>query len=287
MRPTADHVFVQGSTHQVCQDYAYSHVSVSTGHLLGAFAIAADGCSSSPHTDVGARLLALEAGLMAACDVDLSDVGTARKVYRDVLVPWAIRGASCLDATLLVAQAIPGRDLLRVVAWGDGVLVRRRRSDGGLEVVRISFLGPGGEPSDYPVYLAYFADERRLASVLARSPVRRLETWDLASGQPSQVAVEAVQGAPAFAWTGSVEQYDLVVILSDGVDTFYRKVESGTWKHPERVGLVDVIEPLVRFHGAGPFVQRRVTRALRDLARGGITHADDLSVAAIHVGDEP
>ena len=283
MQLAADHVFVQGSTHQVCQDYSYT----STEHSP-AVAIVADGCSSSPHTDVGARLLALEAGLVSARGVDMIDVGTACAMYGSARahVPWAIRDVDCLDATLLVAQAFPATGILRVVAWGDGVLVRRRRADAGLEVVRVSFLGPNDKPSDYPVYLAYFTREDRLHTVLERSPFRRVETWDLAAGQPPQVSVESVRDNPVFVWSGEAEQYDLITLLSDGVGTFYREVESGTWKHPERIGLSEVIEPLVSFRGAGPFVLRRVTRALRDWAREGITHADDLAVAALRIGGE-
>src|SRR5437868_4207156 len=47
----SDCAFQIGAAHTVCQDYAVAHSGVP------AYAILADGCSSSPDTDIGARLL--------------------------------------------------------------------------------------------------------------------------------------------------------------------------------------------------------------------------------------
>ncbi len=53
-----------GSTHKMCEDYALTNDRFNPGNptapgpIIGTpFAILADGCSSSPHTDFGARLL--------------------------------------------------------------------------------------------------------------------------------------------------------------------------------------------------------------------------------------
>ncbi|MCA9708502.1 MAG: hypothetical protein KDK70_21815, partial [Myxococcales bacterium] len=63
--------FAIGDTHVVCEDFACAgHTEAGAG-----FAVVCDGCSSSPQTDVGARLLAaaarveLERGRLPEADV--------------------------------------------------------------------------------------------------------------------------------------------------------------------------------------------------------------------------
>ena len=59
----ADSAFRMGSTHAVCQDYAVASAWTAAAHTDGAappprpYIILSDGCSSTPDTDVGARLL--------------------------------------------------------------------------------------------------------------------------------------------------------------------------------------------------------------------------------------
>ena len=54
---TADAHFSIGKTHRVCEDYARAGL-LPDGR---AFAIVSDGCSSSPDTDFGSRLMTIAA----------------------------------------------------------------------------------------------------------------------------------------------------------------------------------------------------------------------------------
>ena len=49
----ADAAFTIGKTHAVCQDYALAQNASDTSPLRATWL--SDGCSSSPHTDIGAR----------------------------------------------------------------------------------------------------------------------------------------------------------------------------------------------------------------------------------------
>ena len=67
---TADAYFAIGRTHDVCQDYA-----LASDDVPKTWALVSDGCSSSPASDIGARLLgraaahALERGRLAPTQV--------------------------------------------------------------------------------------------------------------------------------------------------------------------------------------------------------------------------
>lgn len=278
---TPDHFFTIGSTHTVCQDYARSGIDSNN-----AVAIVADGCSSSPDTDVGARILALEAMPWAKLEHDLGDLQNMLHVCDGAARILPFMRKECLDATLLVAQV--GAVHIQVVVWGDGFFVIRRL-DGTIVVRRVSFLDKNDEPSAHPVYPAYFANPKRLESVLEHSPTRMVTTWVIyPDGEVDHnVHLENVEEKPAYIWRGFTAYYDLVALMSDGAESFYRSTESSTWKRTETVDHLDVIKRIMAFKGMkGSFVQRRVRRVLKDLAAERISHADDFSMAAIHIDHE-
>jgi len=156
----SDAFFAMGSTHSVCQDYARGGVTrPGSGRPSGHnFAVVSDGCSSSAHTDVGARLLTMAA-------MHRFQVYGAR--FDPEWVLWRAHDAGvqlgvdrgCLDATLLCACT---RDdgVLEVNATGDGVIAARRR-DGRPEVWCVDYHGA-------PAYLSYLLDSRRLHSYFAQ-----------------------------------------------------------------------------------------------------------------------
>ncbi|MBM3457554.1 MAG: protein phosphatase 2C domain-containing protein, partial [Armatimonadetes bacterium] len=106
----ADAAFRMGCTHSVCQDYAVALRATAAG---GPAILLADGCSSSPDTDVGARLLAratarvLESVATLAPrtlpEAQRSGVERAHRAAADLGLP-----AGALDATLLVLAAGDG-----------------------------------------------------------------------------------------------------------------------------------------------------------------------------------
>src|ERR1043166_8156900 len=98
----ADATINIGSTHAICQDYAIAR---------GRYVVLSDGCSSSPDTDIGARLLvkALDQSLSTATNIEELHKESAR-----IALGWASMlglPAQSVDATLLSAH-VEGDDLI-------------------------------------------------------------------------------------------------------------------------------------------------------------------------------
>jgi serine/threonine protein phosphatase PrpC len=273
----ANGAFVIGQTHDVCQDYA------SAGILReGAFAVVADGCSSSPDTDVGARLLVKAAELLVEKLDTRSD--DAVEWYHATAVGQAFAHADvlgvdprCVDATLLTIRA-HGRRFI-ATCFGDGAIVLKDHS-GDITVYSVTFA------ESYPRYPSYFADARRLAALDARTEnvkevIRTRLTPDgrmlSRETSTSHRAIEIV--------SGSIDEFTLVAVMSDGVNSFTTAVASETSRRSERLGLEKVLPELVAFKSpTGAFVQRRLNRFRVECHRRGWNHLDDLAIAAIHLG---
>ncbi len=248
--------FAIGDTHVVCEDFAVAG-QTSQGE---AFAIVSDGCSSSPNTDVGARLLA------AAARVELLQgrlpgpevVQAAARAAAPLQLP-----AHCLDATLLVALTQGEHCDVRV--FGDGVVAVERR-DAQLVVHR--FEHPDGAPP-YPSYELDAARER---------------LW---REHCSPVLIEHVEGAiterkehrmpPRLRFLR--RDVRSIALGSDGLDAFVQ-VDDGI---ASAVPATAVLERLLRFpQPRGRFLARRGRRFLRrECSQRGWRPTDDVSVAAI------
>ncbi|MFY0539924.1 protein phosphatase 2C domain-containing protein [Nannocystis pusilla] len=127
MRAHADAFFTTGLTHDICEDY-------SRAGFRGdgtPYVVVCDGCSSSAHTDVGARLLAAAVAGQATSEFEVLHVLLeAAGAAAQVRVP-----AECLDTTLLLgfwdeAHQADGSTsrCVRVVMWGDGAVAARKRN---------------------------------------------------------------------------------------------------------------------------------------------------------------
>lgn len=261
----SDGHFAIGSTHTVCQDW------VRTGKTEQgqSFAIVCDGCSSSPDTDVGARLLALSAeqslrnNFLAADEVTYQALGLA--------VQLDLR-PQCLDATLIVVASRnpaikPG---IAVSMWGDGVIAARRRDGGPPTVIQVEF--PLGAPF-YPNYLA-FPERKAAFDALgtANSPVVTI----LSGTKPDALDFD-FNRADGLQMSFD-DDFDLVVAMSDGAATFRQGPDSSV------VPVLDVAREILAVKSpVGEFMLRRCRRFLEhDCKARGWRHLDDFSVAAVH-----
>lgn len=241
-----DAYYAIGKSHAVCQDYA----AVVRGE-----AVVADGCSSSPHTDIGARIV-----VHGARGKNLQALGLPD---------------TALDATRIGVQLAGGG--FRVVAWGDGIIVARRR-DGSLQTHSIVY------PSGAPFYENYLSDEARLERYKATFGMERQVTWESPTGHG--VVYDA--RACAYEATFPLSDYDLVLVGSDGWLSGMRPVGSATSRTFENVPLPEVVAELTAFKGmTGAFLQRRMRRMLENWAKNGWFFYDDVSAAAIYVSDTP
>jgi hypothetical protein len=273
-----DSAFAIGKRHEVCQDYAQTGTE---GKLVGGWI--ADGCSSSRDSDIGARLLVLSArqALRAMVEtgwqlessepdeVGLMSISGAMVAAKVMDLP-----PETLDATLL--SVVSDGEHVCLSMFGDGVLYMEWE-EGSSRTIDIELT------NGYPDYLSYRIDKARRKKYdslwtdgTARKVVRGHK--DLETLDPHKVYAEIHE----------LEQFGvkiaLAVVMSDGVRSFYKRLESGA---NEPVPLDEVLDNLLDFKlFSGRFVQRRLNRFLKDTAACGWEHHDDIAIAAIHFGKE-
>ncbi len=258
----ADSFFRMGATHAVCQDYADSGAADGVP-----YAILADGCSGSQHTDFGARFLA------RATIGWLSELRRAEFPTHEIIAHAASMARvarlpiESLDATLLVATLNDYGDNVFTYQTGDGVVVARRRDTEKLEYFSREYSG------GMPYYLSY---------LLSGSARARLERYEQEVRVKSNVNNICARVSP---WLLRREfrkdEYDLVALLSDGAEAFHRSTG-------EMVPLESVLRETFAIKSfTGQFFGRRCARFLGTFCKEqGWKHADDFSVAGIYLGDE-
>lgn len=282
----SDFYFSIGSSHKVCQDYALA------GEVDGSFfAAVADGCSSSPHTDLGARFLCFGAEQCLRSSDN-------RFFFRGVL-PMACRflGAGpqveCLDSTILFVHTTP--KLIYVFACGDGVIAARRR-DGSVLVTELEF------NNNAPAYLSYQINQLRMEAYTSGSLSSGAELGECGlrteRGYEANADLTEWEEIPEHRFTDKVTKhpddfwwvkcfdrrtFDLVTVMSDGVLSFQRKQDGVL----ETVPLQAVLQQLLKFKTVkGEFVTRRCKRFLGKFCKkNGWSNYDDFSMGAVYVGE--
>jgi hypothetical protein len=256
----ADYDFQIGKDHQVCQDYSMVGYTEDK-----AVAILSDGCSASPHVDIGARLLTLSAREMYLTLGDIgyecfgSDViaraGTIFQTYPHL-------DYRALDATLLIAM-VTGNEL-RAYIYGDGVFFHKSKA--GLYAMKVEL------SNNTPDYLSYNLTEQRRKDydAVTAGAVKHLEIHDgLGKG-----SFEYKPFTPVIV-ERSVEAGDIVALCSDGIGSFRRSDNT-------QIPWLDLAEEFIGYKNfTGVFVKRRLTAFKKKCAKEGWTHSDDISVASI------
>lgn len=269
---TSGHAFTIGRGHSVCQDYALSVAETRT-HAV----ILADGCSSSPDTDIGARFLAKAAlSFLYQIDVDKDTRDSFEQYYRHTiqfaalssrvlkLNPW------CLDATLLTIKA-NSRGFVASI-YGDGVAVMMRR-DGSLEIMSVEFA------QGFPDYLNYQLDAVRRAAlgdyVFNHKRVRRM--FISHRGNVSETILDSDRSFELYR--GNWSDYRWVGILSDGIHSV-----SGGLDPMDHIAikLADVLPRLLDLKTLnGDFAQRALESFMTYLVANGWCIQDDLAIGFI------
>lgn len=277
MKMQADHVFVIGDSHKVCDDYAWSKSSGNSS-----IAIVSDGCSGSEDTDIGARILVRHAAIkfgsrdrfleneMSSCDFDqiifLAD--QSRRVLG--------LDQSVLDATLLgvLGWEMDGENLAKVFVCGDGFVASKVEN----RLTIYKHVAHNG----YPLYLSYRLNRNRFNSVLGISGYGLVNRVNYFLGDDKEAfpgfIIEEKNNKDKMSpfWYPSLEAKGIVAVFSDGVDTF-------TDKDGYEIDPVSVIWELMSFKNTkGEFVKRRMQGFLRSAKKLGWKHSDDISMAAVN-----
>lgn len=259
-------VFIQGSQHQVCEDYA-----TSFAHLSFGAATLSDGCSSAPGTDVGARFLALHA-LNRLLEYDESDPDIP-EFHQNVL-------NDCLET--LDSFILPEDRLLATLLWmtyrdskfimsgvGDGALMRLKHTPEGVKVA----LTVWDEPSNTPPYLVYRKDRITQEFFDIAHHLYKEEAVFLATQEEVSFSDKKRVKEPHVVW--SHDEYEAGILLSDGVLSFL----DGRNRLGEQ-GLIAFARKLaLQWDQTGHFIYA-VTKVAKDM---GFPHYDDLSASGIWV----
>jgi hypothetical protein len=250
----SDCTFWIGKTHPVCQDYALAGAGQGT-----AYAIVCDGCSSSPHTDIGARLLAKTTEELLP-DYDALEALTRAASCAELLgLPL-----TCLDATLLTVSASEGTFTAR--CYGDGV-VALGHLDGTWEAFVVTYA------ANYPRYPSYLLDSARAAQWVAQpGNAKQIEHWQ-GTSDGSVTCESTISDREYETYTGSSADVQFVAVLSDGVQSF------------TEAAVPDVLAALLAFKNhAGQFAQRRTQAFLKGCVKTGWQSHDDVSLGVVWLG---
>jgi hypothetical protein len=256
MKTTTDAAFTIGSSHQVCQDYALAKEDK---------VVLCDGCSSSPNTDIGARIL-------AHCGEDL-------KILRTTLNLLELPEES-LDATYLFVKDFLEKIKIRVV--GDGVICIKYK-DNSYEVT--DYIYPSGAPD----YVSYQLNTDRVLKFLEVNKGNEPYT-EIYSSESDLSKVEPMRSDRIFGngveldINTEIDHIEWVALMSDGVHSFTKKDEN---VKKESIDFLEVLPKLLDFKNfTGKFVQRRMNAFKKFCTKEGWDHYDDLSLAVMHFKDE-
>lgn len=256
-----DSVFLKGSTHLNCEDFA------SARDLEGGYGylIVADGCSSAYRSDVAARLmtliverqlediLSLERGLATGEFLEHA-LGIGYRHILKSLVP-----AEHLFSTLVVAVIAP--DMIKVVFLGDGcAFYRVRGKDHGFSV---------SYDQEAPRYPAYLFDDQLDRAYAARF-----------GGQQRKMTSWYENDDPMIGISSSLDPYPHIVMNREGLESLVVSSDgAGTFGD---LDTFDVGRMLLDLRGTkGEFIKRRALALERDMLKRGAEHYDDLGLAAV------
>lgn len=249
-----DAYFTIGKSHSKCDDYA-----IVEGEGDSLRAVLCDGCSSSLHSDVGARILA---HLSVKATEDTTPLNTmiflAEKTTTILKLPQ-----ESLDATL-GSLFLTHRKTLKATLVGDGVLVAKLK-DRTLYGKKISY--PSGAPY-YPSYELSFKRQSQYTEKFGPSrPI--FMTFD------TKGPIEEKEETKSFTSLDlDANILSCMAIISDGVFSF------------EGVDWLEIVKELMDFKiTTGSFVQRRMKRVLKNYALKGIHPYDDISMIAFCTED--
>jgi hypothetical protein len=278
----ADWFFTIGKTHNICEDYAYSEVRDGT-----AIAVLSDGCSGSPDTDFGSRLLVRSAVNRLRHSGLKFDA--LRTIYQAAGMAKQIDlNETSLDATLLCLKVITVSDMIvnrahrrscSVWVQGDGMVVSVNRQG----VFVRDFVFENGMPD----YLSYQLDDHRrmryqkeTKGERGRIVVTHYDTmWN------PQIPYGRDFAAGNIMQSFNLAHDDLLLAMSDGVHSFQRKNAEGII---EPVPAIEVVKQIVNIKSRkGEFLKRRCKKFFSKFCvENGWQNNDDFSVVAVDLRSE-
>lgn len=242
-----------GKTHDICQDYI---VQMDNAIIL------ADGCSRAKNAEIGAMLLCmmaknyLERYKNHLGDLEYHSMGTTIIHNAEMAARVLKAPKSCLHSTLMIAYL--HNDMIYVKKYGDGVIIWVTNDD-VVHVAKVEY------DNNCPFYLSYKLDPARIDSYKEKNKYKTLTYYESGGIESSgSKVVDDLTGELEF----EIDDIKTLLIASDGVTSFNTKPP-----------LIDVAENLTNFKGVhGPFLKKRMTRALLNYSKDGTWNDDDISI---------
>jgi hypothetical protein len=299
----SDSFFEQGSTHEVCEDYAVNGYE---------YAVLSDGCSNGGgpriDSDWGSRLLckAAEQHLRFANTTPRFLTAVSETVQTQVRTFPGL-DVRCLAATLLVLTHRDYKEINALVV-GDGIVGGKRR-DGRWKIYEIEFSRGApyylkyemcGETEDWAkefggvctvsMYFGKLLDpEHEVPEDFIYEERRR--HWE-ASGFTAERSFNWTETNPWLTFNFPVDEYEFVFISSDGLGSFYQPRRK-TVKYNEPIHVLDSARVALDMAPCEPGTQKPgFARAQRNwvfkLDRAGTfrrrnwVNGDDVSVGVMY-----
>lgn len=270
-----DAYYTIGRMHRFCQDYICQGLE-PIPHL-----ILADGCSASADSDLGARLLALNARHLLPRFV--SATNTAEHLARhwrlgQRIVRRAARQAramglddGALDATLLIAWCDGAT--IHIHLYGDGCIAVRR-TDGGIATIQVEYA------KNAPYYLSYLLHPQRgLFYQEAIGDPATAQSVQYQSDAGETTRWERFDAPTVFSF--NLATFPTVAVATDGLDSF---VDAKTG---QRLNVLEVAREMLDFHNLdGAFIQRRLRETLIEYAQQQVYCCDDIGLGAFIALDQ-
>lgn len=259
-----DSFFTIGKTHKICQDYAL----VEPGILC-----VSDGCSSSPNTDFGSRILVKCAMESFACNGKILNDKVMEKCFDCCQILNLSMAA--IDATLMFCNL--ENNIFNIVVTGDGTIVARKK-DKTIVIKTINYKG------NAPLYLSYFFEpDRKKARSEMFDCTKTIKTTIIKPGFPT-VESEEVSVNDIELLQFSADEYEMVSLMTDGIDSFAKEVLTQTTKTIETYNPITLIQNLIDYKNYnGQFVQRRCQKYLKECQDQKILNNDDFTIATIFI----
>jgi len=267
MNIVTDSYYRIGSTHRVCQDFALAgarHAVISDGCSFG-------GATVKPPTELGAQILARRASQLLKSSPSIDHDTLIRECLE--LVSVLGLDSDCLAATLGYIDIDDDDFFTNLV--GDGCIIARNYL-GNLWVYNIEF------KSGAPFYLRYLLDQNPTVDdylkIFGDAVIETDTLIDINENNHYDNVLEYNYLERINCYSFSFDNYDLVAITSDGINSF---VDSSN--NPVSRNLI--IEELFKFKNYNPgFLERRCNRAFQTFAKRGWLNQDDFSIGTIYVG---
>jgi hypothetical protein len=290
-----DNAFIIGTTHHICQDYSIGGMIPSNSNEL--YTIVCDGCSSSPYSDFGSRILSvgvkeelirLSQAATENWDFDPKNcINFAQPIIEQIGLP-----KESLDATIIAASVNESGGF--VLNYGDGVIAIAD-NHGYIYIISVEYT------DNYPFYLNYILDEKRLdhwedkhdKRKVTVSIIRPEEDWEILDEDMKILTSKDYNGIHirnerqrTFVYLDNTKQeIEYVAVLSDGIRSFYELKNTETSRTSVPLNYHIALNDLLSFKNFnGEFVQRRLNRFVKDCQKKNWYNSDDLSLGVIYLG---